>query len=618
MPTTTAPPVYSLMCRPVNLMFVLDYSQSINPNFYNTSVRAFVRTIAAGYPMKGEIDGSSSRIGIVQFASDANVSYPLIERTRQEFLNTIDAGIYYPHQGITNISIGLEVAINEFKNQGIAAHDNVMIILMTDGVSTLDIQQTQPAADRVHAYTDFFAGVGIDGINGNDISANLTNLGILLGNRDLAFADILLAEDSVSGIWPKSRKTYPCPPCKGAIFIAEMTETIGQYKKEILLNATKQIAAYLNANSGLSAEELLFSIATYGNGVIRPIQFQKFDDFNYDLDRLINSVASSNNPNSNQTFASDILKNLYETVTSNRLKNYFVLFMGESENISDVKLSADYAMKLAQTSAEIFVLDLTENNQINDFVFKYLVGNDVEKIQNYTGQSVADLKNFYATGIFGQNWKKMTCSVPSTTPCKGAIFIGEMTEVIAQERKGIFLNATKQIAAYLNANPGPSATADQLQFSIATYGNGTIRPVILQPFSDFNNVLDILIYNLTTANSPNPGQTNTSSILSDLYGIIKRGTLQNYLVLFMGESERILDIMLTDQVAGMLASTSAEIFVLDMTNGFWTNDYLFEKLVKNDLTKIYNYTRQNAGDLADYYTTGKFAQVWNQLRCNFF
>uniref|UniRef100_A0AC34Q4Y3 VWFA domain-containing protein n=1 Tax=Panagrolaimus sp. JU765 TaxID=591449 RepID=A0AC34Q4Y3_9BILA len=204
-----AAPADPLKCRPANLVFVLDTSQSIDGSFYNSTVRAFVKKIASGYPMKGEINGPSSRIGIVQFASDALVTYPMIERTRQEFLATIDQGIFYSDEGITSMSLGLETTVKELDHKGINKNDNLMVILVTDGVSTLDIRQTKPAADKVREYTKFFAGVGIDGINGNDISANLANLITLIGNGDLAYPDIAHAEDLVNGIWPESRKIYP-------------------------------------------------------------------------------------------------------------------------------------------------------------------------------------------------------------------------------------------------------------------------------------------------------------------------------------------------------------------------------------------------------------------------
>lgn len=47
-----------------------------------------------------------------------------------------------------------------------------MVVLVTNGVSTLNIRQAQLSADKVRVYTKFFAGVGIDGINDNDISVN--------------------------------------------------------------------------------------------------------------------------------------------------------------------------------------------------------------------------------------------------------------------------------------------------------------------------------------------------------------------------------------------------------------------------------------------------------------
>uniref|UniRef100_A0AC34Q4T2 VWFA domain-containing protein n=1 Tax=Panagrolaimus sp. JU765 TaxID=591449 RepID=A0AC34Q4T2_9BILA len=376
--TTASPSGDPLKCRPVNLIFVLDTSQSIDGRFYNTSVREFVKQISIGYSMKGEINEPSSRIGVVQFASDATITYPLIERTRQEFISTIDQGVYYSYGGITNISLGLTKALEEFNNQGILAHDNVMVILVTDGVSTLDIRQTQPVADQVRAFTDFFAGVGIDGVNGNDIAANLTDLALLI-----------------------------VAPCKGVIFIGEMTEVIGYERKGVFLNAAKQIAAYLNSNSGSSttANELQFSIATYGNGTIRPIRLQPFTYFNNDLNSLITDVTNNNSPNAGETLLSGILDNLYAVVTSAGLKDYLVLFMGETERILDVQNVNQSISRLAATSAQIFVLDMTEEYGGNDYVFRTLVKNDPSKIYNYTNQDVGSLTNYYTTTQFGQIWQ---------------------------------------------------------------------------------------------------------------------------------------------------------------------------------------------------------------------
>uniref|UniRef100_A0AC34R3I0 VWFA domain-containing protein n=1 Tax=Panagrolaimus sp. JU765 TaxID=591449 RepID=A0AC34R3I0_9BILA len=362
-----------------------------------------------GYSMKGEIAEPSSRIGVVQFASDATVTFPLIERTRQEFISTIDQGVYYSYGGITNISLGLTKALEEFNSQGILPHDNVMVILVTDGVSTFDIRQTKPAADQVRAFTDFFAGVGIDGVNGNDIAANLTDLALLIGNRNLAFPDIVHAEDPISGIWPQTRKIYPCPvaPCKGVIFIGEMTEVIGYERKGVFLNAAKQIAAYLNSNPGSSttANELQFSIATYGNGTIRPIRLQPFTYFSNDLNSLITDVTNNNSPNAGETLLNGILDNLYAVVTSAGLKNYLVLFMGETERILDIQNVDQSISRLAATSAQIFVLDMTEEYSGNDYVFRTLVKNDPSKIYNYTNQDVGSLTNYYTTTQFGQIWQ---------------------------------------------------------------------------------------------------------------------------------------------------------------------------------------------------------------------
>uniref|UniRef100_A0AC34R8X1 VWFA domain-containing protein n=1 Tax=Panagrolaimus sp. JU765 TaxID=591449 RepID=A0AC34R8X1_9BILA len=287
MKPTTKPLLERYKCRPVNIIFVLDNSESIDDAFFNKHIDDFVNDVAGVYPMKGEVRGPSTRVGIVQFGSSANVTYPLIERTRNEF----NPRITYSNQGSKNITLGLETALVEFQGQGIGRDENVMVVLVTNVITTLDIQQTSGAVSRVREYSSFFAGVGINGFNGNEISSNLTNLIELIGNKALAFPDIWSAGSYGDGIPPKSLEIYPCKAslCKGVIFIGEMTEIIGQYRKEIFLNSTKQIAAYLDANPGplSTPEELQFSIAIYGNQTIRPIQLQSFAEFNRDLDILI-------------------------------------------------------------------------------------------------------------------------------------------------------------------------------------------------------------------------------------------------------------------------------------------------------------------------------------------
>uniref|UniRef100_A0AC34Q4D1 VWFA domain-containing protein n=1 Tax=Panagrolaimus sp. JU765 TaxID=591449 RepID=A0AC34Q4D1_9BILA len=467
--TTVGPGGDPLKCLPVNIMFVLDNSQSINNVTYNDAVRAFVTKISLAYGFAADPGVAvSSQIGVVQFASNATITFPLKPRTREEFILTINQSIYYIDQGITNISLGLDTALAELQRQGLK--ENVMVILMTDGVSTLDIAQTQDSANRVKAYTKFFAGVGIDGINGNDISANISNLQTLIGNKDLAYPDIPTAEGP-KGIWYETRIIYPCPvpACKGVIFIGEMTEVIAQYRKGVFLNATKSIAAYLNANpGGTEADQLLFAIGTYGNQTFRPPKLQTFIDFNNDLDQLINDVAANNQPNAGQTKTSSILEDLYTVLTSGTLNNYLVLFMGETERILDIQLTEASVARVASTGAQVFVLDMTNGFWTNDYLFQHLVNNNLSKIYNYSGQSAADLNAYYTTASnqFAQIWNGMTCTAPPDPVCN-AFF--DMFLVV---RRTVDMSRLKVIAKILNAQyTAVSNYAGFTKRGLIVYGN---------------------------------------------------------------------------------------------------------------------------------------------------
>uniref|UniRef100_A0AC34QNH6 VWFA domain-containing protein n=1 Tax=Panagrolaimus sp. JU765 TaxID=591449 RepID=A0AC34QNH6_9BILA len=510
-------------------MFILDNSQSIDPGTFNTAVRQFVKDISLKYAFQNEIAEPSSRIGIVQFASGASVSYPLIERTRQQFLDTVDGGITYDIQGITNISLGLEVALQELNDRGIPAHDNVLVILMTDGVSTLDIKLTKPAADRMQAYTKFFAGVGVQGVNGNDISANLTNLQILIGNTALAYPDITAAEDPTTGIWHETRVIYPCPvpACKGVVFIGEMTEVIAQERKGIFLNATKSIAAYLNANpGGTNADQLQFAIGTYGNITFRKPVFQSFTDFNTVLDQLINDVAANNQPNAGQTNTGSILEDLYILLTTAKLNNYLVLFMGETERILDITVTETNVQKVLSTPAQVFVLDMTNGLWDNDYLFKRLA-RDANKIHNYTsGQTAADVATYYnnPSNQFAQIWNGMTCTAPADPVCN-AFF--DMFLVVKQSARTT--KSLKYIASTLNAKyTAVSNYAGFTKRGLVYYGTGSALSNDLT--FDSNG-----IYNLIQSLPADPNAANNYNMgylrASDQLKISARTYGQNIIVI---------------------------------------------------------------------------------------
>ncbi|KAE9546256.1 hypothetical protein FO519_010532, partial [Halicephalobus sp. NKZ332] len=234
----------------------------------------FVKYIGGAFSMSGEapldFPNALGRTAVIQFSDEATVSVPFARRTRSEFISAIDNNVVYQKGGTTSIENALQKAVDYLGN-GSTATDNLVVVIVTDGVSTQDIVDSQPVADKLRKRVHMFTGVGIPGINGNDIEANITNLALLLGNPDYAFSNITFAEDALIGILPDALKAYPCPTiaCKGVIFIGEMTEVIAQERKELFLNATMQIATKINANPGGSTtnDQVKYAIALFGESI---------------------------------------------------------------------------------------------------------------------------------------------------------------------------------------------------------------------------------------------------------------------------------------------------------------------------------------------------------------
>ncbi|KAE9546205.1 hypothetical protein FO519_010583, partial [Halicephalobus sp. NKZ332] len=173
---------------------------------------------------------------------------------------------------------------------------------------------------------------------------------------------------------------------------------------------------------------------------------------------------------------------------------------------------------------------------------------------------------------------------------------------------------TMQIATKINANPGGSTTNDQVKYAIALFGESIYKHIELQTFSDFQVTIDQEIKNLISNNTPNGGMTYTAPILNELAMKLNSGELKNYAVVFMGETERILDSDETIAAAKNVASAGADIFVLDMTAKDYEKDGIFNYLINNDQSRKLNYTKQSQSDLVDYYSK-VFVPVFSNLTC---
>uniref|UniRef100_A0AC34QWP7 C-type lectin n=1 Tax=Panagrolaimus sp. JU765 TaxID=591449 RepID=A0AC34QWP7_9BILA len=211
-PTTASPCSYqNNSCETIDIVFIVQVSQSINGNYFTQYVKQFIKDVGGAFYMVGDSPSGRqpSRVAVVEFASAVNVTLPLVARTRENFDKLIDDHVYYENQGIKNITIGLQAALDIFQNAS-PPPVNTIAILMVDSVTTFDIKQAKMAADSLRNFVYFLAGVGIEGINGNDVEANITNMATLIGNSHFAFGNIDAANDPTTGILPRALNIYPC------------------------------------------------------------------------------------------------------------------------------------------------------------------------------------------------------------------------------------------------------------------------------------------------------------------------------------------------------------------------------------------------------------------------
>lgn len=400
--------------------------------------------------------------------------------------------------------------------------------MVTDGVSTPDIIEAEPYAAQLRAKVHMFMGVGIPGINGNQIAANTSNLVFLLGNKtDYAFPNIAAAEAASSGILPDSLKVYPCPSvaCKGVIFIGEMTEVIAQERKELFLNATMQIAANIYANPGgaTTQDQLRFGLALYGSEIYRYSQLQSYSDFRDTVDAEIRKLISDNMPNGGQTYTAPILRDLIRILNSGQLKNYAVLFMGETERMLDHTDALGAARTIANSGAQIFVLDMTTEKFDQNDVFSTLVNGDQSRKLNYTGQSQSDLITYYnerLTPVFSN----LTCTAPPIGICTNLF---DMVFAIDQANYDQQESDIKNVALFYNkAFIASNAYGQMTQRGIFEYSVGG-NPVYSEELT-FNT--DLIADDIKNKLSVNPASGHVyDSILPSIQKMLTRcGKTRDY------------------------------------------------------------------------------------------
>jgi hypothetical protein len=344
-------------CQGPDVLFLLDRSQAIFANFYNTNIKNFLRSLTKDYFFTDDLNSQnyfSSRFGIIEFSDNATVTVPLKQYSRTDFLNQISYNVSYGDGGDSNVTAALSLAFDEFSADGTpdenGYHVPRLIVLVVNDISQFGYKNTVAAMDKLKTIVQFPTGVIIPGIPGIPSGAQ-DRLAALIGNENYTFGSL---DSATTGI-PTLTNNLNCPFCSNLIFICEMTVAIGYDQKLECLKLAQKLASVTVDN-----EKKRYAIGTYGVTIYNNIQLQKFSDFNETINKLIDTVTTDNQPNGGQTYLASILNQLYDTLNTNYTTSKavsFTLIMGELSAIRDPNPAMTAARKVASLFTDIYVLD---------------------------------------------------------------------------------------------------------------------------------------------------------------------------------------------------------------------------------------------------------------------
>uniref|UniRef100_A0A914E260 Uncharacterized protein n=1 Tax=Acrobeloides nanus TaxID=290746 RepID=A0A914E260_9BILA len=402
-------------CQEVDIIFILDRSQSIDPGTYNNAVKQFVLNISNRFTFEDEAYGTPNfaRIGVIQFTDTADITIPLQNTLdRNTFNQEVISEVVYQRGGDTKISVGLNAAYQEFINNPRTQY--LVAILMTDGVDSFenDINDTATieAARRLETIVMVFMGVGI----GDEGSMNMENLTALLGNKTQYAYDNLQDAYNVSfGVAPEIAMAYPCPAivCKGVLFVEEMTEIVGPENKIMFLEATLGISKIIHSIDS----ETQFGLVLFNNVTI-PNNPTDYDTFITIVNNYLVTERQNNTPEAGLTYTAGALQFVKDYLTRSSLKKNFVIVMGQTYKIDDsYPIAKSLAVQLAPM-ADFYVVDTTDHNYTQEDVFYALINNNFKRYINDTNYArmnsyqivdafnkslVLDINNYNCTSNIG-------------------------------------------------------------------------------------------------------------------------------------------------------------------------------------------------------------------------
>ena len=180
----------------IDLVFVIDSSSSITfPRFL------LVRRFAAEIAELLEIGPQQSLAGVIQFSTSAQLQFDLIEHTDQPSLLAALARLPYL-RGNTNTAGALNLLLQSAQDGrlGLRMNHPHVAIVITDGESNIDKDDTVPAAERLHAsgIFDLIYSVGVGNFDRDEVRAIASDPSLVFTTRSFDRSGIQQLLDELS------------------------------------------------------------------------------------------------------------------------------------------------------------------------------------------------------------------------------------------------------------------------------------------------------------------------------------------------------------------------------------------------------------------------------------